>query len=113
MKGQYKKTRHRVRKPFDRIPKDNRYFDMKRWSDIPDNELEWSDFIIVVPDEENKKELQKAFEYFHDNRLIDTDYMAVSQLCHQYLGEEDGGNDILVDRELYLKVLEAKAKEKK
>lgn len=39
---------------------------------------------IVVPSEFDKAQLLLASEYLHDNRLIDTDLMAVNTLVHLY-----------------------------
>lgn len=39
---------------------------------------------IVVPSEFDKAQLLLAFEYLHDNRLIDTDLMAVNTIVHLY-----------------------------
>lgn len=39
---------------------------------------------IVVPTEYDKDQLIKGFKYLHDNRLIDTDLMAVNTIVHQY-----------------------------
>jgi len=45
-------------------------------------------FRIVVPTEEDRKQIQAALEYFHDNRHIDTDFIPVNQLAHAYLDKE-------------------------
>jgi hypothetical protein len=61
-------------------------------------------FLIVVPTEDDKKQLLAAFEYFHDNRLIDADFIAVNQLAHCYVTPEleKGHPDmIVVDPDLY------------
>ena len=63
------------------------------------SKIPFTKFCIVVPTEEDKKELQAAFEYFHDNRLIDTDFITVNQLAHQYLEPPDGNPFILVDED--------------
>lgn len=39
---------------------------------------------IVVPTERDKQQLLQAFKYLHDNRTIDTDFMAVNLLVHTY-----------------------------
>ena len=43
---------------------------------------------ITVPDEETKKEIMDAFKHLHDAD-IDSDYVIVNQLTHEYL---DGRN---------------------
>jgi hypothetical protein len=43
---------------------------------------------IVVPTERDKAQLLAAFEYLHDNRTIDTDFMAVNLLVHTYMNPE-------------------------
>ena len=53
--------------------------DDPKWKKVKD-----IDFRIVVMDEETKKQLQSACEYLHDNRLIDTDFLAVNSLVHAY-----------------------------
>jgi len=63
--------------------------------------VEWTKFKIIVPTEEDKQELMEAFHHMHDAD-IDTDYIAVNQLAHQYLSDEDGGNSIIVvSKKLY------------
>jgi hypothetical protein len=48
------------------------------------DKLRWTKFKIVVPTEQDKKNLQAAFEYLHDSRDIDTDFIVVNQLVHEY-----------------------------
>ena len=46
---------------------------------------EWVDITtIVVPTARDKVQLLLAFKYIHDLRCIDTDYLAVNTLIHQY-----------------------------
>jgi hypothetical protein len=74
------------------IPPEKR---MKRYEDYgikdltPGNDprwkkVKWVDFRIVVPDIETRKQLEAACEYLHDNRLIDTNFLAVNSLVHAY-----------------------------
>lgn len=49
--------------------------------------VKWVNYVIVVPTEDDKKQLQAAFEYFHDNDEIDTDFIAVNQIAHTYIDE--------------------------
>lgn len=58
-------------------------------------------FLIIVPSEWDKKELQAAFEYLHDNRLIDTDYVAVNCVVHSYEEPPESISSIVVDDDLY------------
>lgn len=62
--------------------------------------VKWTRFIIVVPSEADRKELQAAFEYLHDRRDIDTEFVTVNQIVHEY----DYGGEftrIMVDPKLY------------
>ncbi len=54
--------------PKGKLPKDFKFWEYK----------------IVVPNEETKQEMIKAFEHIHYSD-IDTDYVMVNQLCHEYL----------------------------
>lgn len=40
---------------------------------------------IVVPTEYDKDQLLRAFEYIHNLRTIDSDYLAVNTVMHMYL----------------------------
>ena len=76
-----------------RYPKDsytNPNFD---WSKI-----KWTKFKIVVPTQADAKELKDAFRHIHDAN-IDTGYVAVNQLAHQY--QDDSGCHIIVDKKAY------------
>lgn len=79
---------------------------MKRYQDYSDiKSVNWTKYKIVVPSEEDKKELEEAFEHFHYSD-IDTDNVTVNQLAHEYLTEERTGdsrhkNNIIVDAKLY------------
>ena len=76
--------------------------DDPRWK-----KMKWCDFRIIVPDQETKEQLQAAFEYFHDNRDIDTDFIAVNAVAHSYLDdklEEGAESPILVDPDLFKQV---------
>lgn len=63
------------------------------------NKVEWTKYKIIVPTEEDKKELMEAFEHFHYSE-IDTDFIAVNQLAHEYQDH----NSIIVDKELFEKL---------
>ena len=42
------------------------------------------EYKIIVQDEETKKEMMEAFKHIHHSD-IDTDYVMVNQLAHEYL----------------------------
>lgn len=69
-----------------------------RPSDFDWTKIKWTKYKIVVPTKADEKELRDAFRHIHDAD-IDTDYIAVNQLAHEYL--EDNGCNIVVDKELY------------
>ena len=66
--------------------------------------VKFTKFRVVVPTEEDRKQLQAAFEYFHDNPLIDTEFVTVNQLAHSYLDDE---NVIVVDEDQYRRLEQA------
>jgi len=82
---------------------------MKKYSDYKDiKDVNWTKYKIVVPTQEDKLELEKAFEHFHYSD-IDTEYVTVNQLAHEYLTPERTGdtktkNNIIVDKNLYDKL---------
>lgn len=70
------------------------------------SKVKWVNFRIVVPTEDDKKQLQAAFEFIHDSPVMDTpeDYIVINQLAHSYLDEkrEKGAESpILVDESLF------------
>ncbi len=76
----------------------NKYDDFANIKDV-----KWTKYKIIVPTEEDKKELMLAFEHIHYSN-IDTDYVVVNQLAHEYLDKEkmEGAkNNIIVDKTLY------------
>ena len=69
---------------------------MKKYQDLEysENELTEDDFFkykIIVKDEKTKVEMIEAFKHIHDSD-IDTDYILVNQLAHEY---EDSRNIIV------------------
>ena len=58
--------------------------------------VEFTKYVIIVPTIEDKNELIEAFEHIHYSD-IDTDYIAVNQLAHEYSDE----NNIIVDEISY------------
>ena len=67
-------------------------FDMKVYGDTPFEEVEWTKYKIVVPTEEDKLELEMAFEHIHFSD-VDSEYIVVNQLMHDYLTPEITGNE--------------------
>jgi hypothetical protein len=43
---------------------------------------------IVVSTERDKQQFLQAFKYLHDNRTIDTDFLAVNTLVHIYMNPD-------------------------
>lgn len=71
--------------------------------------VKWVRYKIIVPTEEDKIQLEQAFEHIH-YADIDTDIVAVNQLAHEYLtsektGDENIKNNIIVNKELFEKLL--------
>ncbi len=67
--------------------------------------VKWTKFKIIVPTEEDKKELEEAFEHIHYADDVDRDYVVVNQISHHYLNESEGYvNNIIVDKELFDKL---------
>jgi hypothetical protein len=61
--------------------------------------VKWTKYKIIVPTEEDKKEVLEALEHMHYSD-IDTDYVTVNQMAHEYLD----GNNVIVDKILYNKL---------
>lgn len=62
--------------------------------------VEWTKYKIVVPTEADKEEIMLGFKHFHDSFDIDTEYIVVNQMAHEYIT----ANNIIVDEELYNKL---------
>jgi hypothetical protein len=78
---------------------------MKTYNDGPIGSIDWTKYKIIVPTEEDKKELEEAFEHLHYTDC-DTNFVTVNQLIHEYLTPERTGNpqtrnNILVNKDLY------------
>lgn len=78
---------------------------MKTYDDRPIGSIDWTKYKIVVPTEEDKKELEEAFEHLHYTDC-DTNFVTVNQLIHEYLTPERSGNpqtrnNIIVNKDLY------------
>lgn len=64
---------------------------MKTYDDKEISGLDWTKYKIIVPREEDKQEIMDAMKHFHDSD-INTNFMTVNQLAHEYLE----GSNILV-----------------
>lgn len=64
------------------------------------NNVEWTKYKIVVPTEADKEEILSGLKHFHDSVNIDTEYIVVNQMAHEYVT----ANNIIVDEELYNKL---------
>jgi len=78
---------------------------MIKYGKKPIEKIKWTQYKIIVPTERDKKELEAAFEHIHYSD-INTEYVAVNQLVHEYLtqertGDEKTKNNIIVDKKLY------------
>ena len=78
---------------------------MNEYNDKPIEGVIWTKYKIIVPTEEDKKELENAFEHLHYTDC-DTNLVAVNQLIHEYLtpeitGDSNTRNNIIVNKELY------------
>jgi hypothetical protein len=85
-----------------------RKYKLKRYDDYYlngkiDDDLRFSEYTIVVPTNRDRKELLEVSRYLHDLRCIDTEYIAVNQLVHEYEHKTLYSN-IIVDKELYKKL---------
>ena len=68
--------------------------------------VKFTEFKIIVPNEAAKQEIMAAMEYFHDMREIDTEFITVNQLVHQYehKDESDKHLNIIVNYDLFHEV---------
>lgn len=60
------------------------------------SKVKWTQFKIIVPTKQDKKELMDAFKHIHYSD-INTDFIPVNQLAHEYIE----GSDIIVDKKLF------------
>lgn len=81
---------------------------MKRYEDYKDNKaagginfkrVDWTKYKIVVPTEADRIELKNAFKHLHDADNVDTEFVTVNQLIHEYSNDSD--DNIVVSEELY------------
>jgi hypothetical protein len=89
---------------------------MKKYSDYKEDcsDVSWTKFKIIVPTEEDRQEVMKAFKHIHDAN-IDTEYVTVNQLAHEYSplyydekkkdpSTDPKNHNIIVDGKLYNKL---------
>jgi hypothetical protein len=81
---------------------------MKRYDDykedpfrmlLTDEEMdrvEWTKYKIIVPTDQDKQDIMSAMRHCHDAG-VDTEFISVNQLIHEYLN----GDNIVVDQTLY------------
>ena len=85
-----------------------RKYKLKRYEETVDDSsaINFTKYKIIVPTKRDKKELLEASRYLHDLRCIDTDYITVNQLVHEYelVGDYSIHSDIIVDKELFEKL---------
>ena len=74
---------------------------MKTYDNKEISSIDWTKFKIIVPREEDKQEIMDAMKYFHDSD-IDTNFVTVNQLAHEYLE----GTNVLVAPVLFKKLCE-------
>ena len=70
--------------------------------DLTDEEfgkINWTRYKIIVPTENDRKELMSAFKHIH-NSNINTNFIIVNQLVHEY----QNSNNIIVDENLFNKI---------
>jgi hypothetical protein len=102
-------------KNFGQFINENKKENMKKYDDYKSdkskrdltkdelNKIDWTKYKIIVPTEKDKKELETAFEHIHYSD-IDTDFITVNQLAHEYLNDEASEgthNNIIVDEKLF------------
>lgn len=63
---------------------------MQTYDDKPVSDIKWTRYKIVVPTEADRQELMAALEHIHYSN-VDTNYVAVNQLIHEYLDSERTG----------------------
>lgn len=65
--------------------------------------VKWTKFAIIVPTKKDKEEIQACMEYLHDMKELDTEFVTVNQVVHEYDTGEPFSR-IVVDKELYKKL---------
>jgi len=82
-----------------------RKYKLKRYPENDVDSIKFFEYTIVVPTKQDREELLETSRYLHDLRCIDTDYIAVNQLVHEYEHKTlNVHSNIIVDKELYKKL---------
>lgn len=83
---------------------------MKKYKDFGYNsfkdsitKIKFTKFAIIVPSKKDKEEIQSCMEYLHNMKELDTEFVIVNQVVHEYNTGEDFSR-IVVDKELYKKL---------
>ena len=81
---------------------------MEEYNERKREDIRWTKYKIVVPTDQDKKDLEEAFEHLHYTDC-DTNNVPVNQLIHEYLtseitGDDKTKNNIIVDTNLYNKL---------
>jgi len=83
-------------------------YPMETYDDKDIKDINWTKYKIIVPTEKDKDSLEDAFHHIH-NADVDSNYVPVNQLIHEYLtpemtGDDRTKNNIIVDEKLYNKL---------
>lgn len=79
-----------------------RKYKLKRYPENDEDSIRFSEYTIIVPTKRDRKELLEASRYLHDLRCIDTGYIAVNQLVHEYEHKRKTlYSNIIINKELY------------
>lgn len=76
---------------------------MKRYKDFKVGNVPFTKYKIVVPTEEDREEVQAALKHCHDSCDVDTEFVTVNQLVHEYVhgDESDKYSNVIVDPKAY------------
>jgi hypothetical protein len=72
---------------------------MKRYPEetaILPNDFKFWEYKIIVPNQETANELAEALKYIHDLKKLDTGFVIVNQLAHEY----EDFNNIIIQKEI-------------
>jgi Fe-S-cluster formation regulator IscX/YfhJ len=78
---------------------------MKKYpkKEVDPKTINYTKYKIIVPTKEDYEELKEAFKYFHYSD-VDSSYIIVNQLIHEYLDIDEGDeykNNIIINEKLY------------
>jgi len=76
-----------------KLKKDNKPLTKEEYQNV-----QWTQFKIIVPNAQDKEELIEAFEKIHDEGY-DSDIIVLNQLAHIY--HESGQSRIIVNPKIY------------